>query len=154
MYSPKNLKPAHLHMIRLFWQGETKTDIALLMHVTPQTVGNVVDSAQGQAILEALQNETIDTMSLVQADAQHCAPLVYDQLFKLAMSSGDDRVRKSACVDILAIAGHVPIRRIAVEKATADPSEYDGKTVEELRSMIFDDLTSNPPKAPDGSTIQ
>ena len=151
-YQPKKLRPAHLMIIRLHWQGESNTDIAMLTGYSPQTVSNVIASEEAQAILLGLQAEVVDTMAQVQTQAQYDAPLVYENIFKIAHTASDERVRLHANLALVGIAGHVPIKRVVVERESALAKKYEDMSEEEIRSSIAGELA--PGNGPDGKILQ
>ena len=158
-YTPKKLRPAHLQIIRLHWQGVdangeplTNAAIAMLTGYSPQTVSNVIASDEAQEILAGLQSEVIDTMAQVQNEAQFAAPLIWDNVYKLAFSASDERVKLHANLACLGIAGHVPIKRVVVERESALAKKYEDMSEEEIRSYIAGELA--PGNGPDGKILQ
>lgn len=139
-------------MVRLHWQGESNTDIAMLLNYTPQQVSNILNTEEAQAILAGLQAEALDTMAQVQTEAQFMAPKFFDNVVKLAEAATDERVRLHANLAALGIAGHVPIKRVVMERDTVSQKKYEEMTEDEIREDVARDLRSG--KAPDGSIIQ
>lgn len=141
-------------MLRLHWQGESNTDIAMLTGYTPQQVSNIINSEEAQGILAALQAEALDTMSQVQTEAQFMAPKLFDNVVKLAEAAGDERVRLHANLAALGIAGHVPVKRVVVERENMLHKKFEDMTEDEIRRDIAGDLTPSDTKRPDGSILQ
>jgi hypothetical protein len=152
-YSPKKLRPGHLIIIRLHWQGESNTDIAMLTGVTPQTVSNIINSEEAQSILAGLQSDVMDTMAQVQTDAQFMAPKLFDNIIKMAESATDERVRLHANLAGIGIAGHVPIKRMIVERESALQKKFEDMSEDEIRNSIAGDIGSSA-KGPDGNILQ
>lgn len=140
-------------MIRLHWQGEDNHSIAALTGYTPQQVSNIVNTEEAQKIIEALQADVLDTMSQVATEAQFDAPILYDNVFKMACSEGDARVRLHANLALLGIAGHVPIKRMVIERDTALQKKFEDMSEDEIRNSITGELEPGD-KGPDGKILQ
>jgi hypothetical protein len=151
-YQPKKLRPAHLLMIRLHWQGESNTDIAMMTDYTPQQVSNILASAEAQELLAGLRAEVMDTMAQVQTDAQFVAPVLFENIVALAMHASDERVKLHANLAAIGIAGHVPTRRIQVVGDSIVAKKFEDMSEEEIRNSITGELA--PAKGPDGNILQ
>jgi hypothetical protein len=123
-------------MVTLHLQGDSNTDIATKLGYTPQQVSNILNSPDVVEILATLRDETINTMSQVQAEAQMYAPEILRRKIDYALHGSDDRVRNAAQTEILNIAGHVPVRHITVENKNQVLEKYKDKTDDELRSIV------------------
>lgn len=157
-YEPKKLKPAHLAMLRLFWQGESIADIAVATSYSAQQVSQIVNSEHAKQILDEMTADTLDTMAQVQTEAQLAAPILWDELYNLARNAGEERTRFNALRECLHIAGHVPARRISFERANSVDEKYKGFSEEELRQQLVGDIATDAPptsgNGPDGKPLQ
>lgn len=151
-YQPKHLKPAHLLMIRLHWQGESNTDIAVMTDYTPQQVSNIIASDEAQTMLAGLRAEVMDTMAQVQSDAQFMAPVFFDNIVALAQHASDERVKLHANLAGIGIAGHVPVKRIVMERDSQLQRKFEDMSEDEIKASIIGDLA--PDKGPDGNILQ
>ncbi len=137
-WQPRKRRPEHLHVLRLYFAGMTQVDIARVTGYTPQHVGNIVNLPESEEILRELERKTIDTILDVQADAQAIAPVIFEEKIRLALHSADERVRNVACSDILAIAGHQPVKRVQVENIDRGAEDsYEGLSEEEMRAKLI-----------------
>lgn len=150
-YSPKRLRPAHLDMVTLHLAGDSNQDIANKLGYTAQQVSNILNSPDVLEILAALKEETINTMSQVQATAQLYAPEILRRKIDYALHGPDDRVRNNAQTELLHMAGHVPVRHIVVNDKNATLEKYKDKSDDELRALING---NEPGKGPDGRLLQ
>jgi hypothetical protein len=150
-YSPKRLRPAHLEMVTLHLAGESNADIGLRLGYTQQQVSNILNCPDVLEILNAIRDESLNTMSQVQVEAQLYAPEILRRKIDYAMHGQDDRVRNTAQTEILNLAGHVPVRHISVETKNSILEKYKDKTEEELRAMVTG-ITSD--RGPDGKLLQ
>lgn len=150
-FSPKRLRPAHLDMVTLHLAGESNTDIATKMGYTPQQVSNILNCPEVLEILQLLREETLNTMSQVQAEAQLYAPEMLRRKVDYALHGTDDRVRNLAQTEILNIAGHVPVRHISVENKNSVLEKYKDMTDDALRAIVNG---STPDRGPDGKLLQ
>lgn len=131
-------------MIRLHWQGESNTDIAMMTDYTPQQVSNIIASAEAQELLAGLRAEVVDTMAQVQTDAQFVAPVLFENIIALAMHAGDERVKLHANIAALGIAGHVPVRRVQVQGDSAVTKKFEDMTEDEIKASIIGELGKGP----------
>lgn len=150
-FSPKRLRAAHLDMVTLHLAGESNADIATKLHYTPQQVSNILNCSEVQEILQALREETINTMSQVQGIAQMVAPEMLRLKVDYALHGTDDRVRNLAQTEILNLAGHVPVRHITVENKNQILEKYKDMTDDALRAIVNG---STPDRGPDGKLLQ
>lgn len=150
-YSPQRLRPAHLDMVTLHLAGESNADIGLRLGYTAQQVSNILNCPEVLEILSALRDESLNTMSQVQATAQLYAPEMLRRKVDYAMHGTDDRVRNLAQTEILNLAGHVPVRHISVENKNSVLEKYKDKTEDELRAIVSG--TTND-RGPDGKLLQ
>jgi hypothetical protein len=139
-WQPRRFKPDYLRICALYWSGRTQKEIAEITGFSPIHVGNIIGCDESQEILRELSQRTLDTVLDVQTEAQAYAPLCLGEKFNLALNAKDERVRNIACTDILAMAGHQPVRRISVEKPDTVVKHYEGLTDDEIRSRVFADL--------------
>lgn len=149
-YSPKRLRPVHLEMVTLHLAGESNHDIAVKLGYTDQQVSNIINCPEVLEILAALKDESINTMSQVQAEAQMYAPEMLRRKIDYAMHGTDDRVRNLAQTEILNLAGHVPVRHISVENKNTVLEKYKDKTEDELRAIV----QGTTDRGPDGKLLQ
>ena len=148
-WSPRKLRPLHLRILRLYFAGldgkaieAALTDPTTLVPLASYaTIMNVINSPDTAEIMGQFQAQTLDTIMDVQTDAQAVAPAAFEELVRLAFHSKDDRVRSGNCKDILAIAGHQPVKRVIV-RDERDPAvaKHDGKSEAEIRAEIEKDL--------------
>lgn len=83
----------------------------------------------------------MDTMQEVAIEAQFAAPVLWDRLYRLSASASDERVRLSATVAALGIAGHVPTRKVQITSDNATQKKFpDEMTEDEIREDIRKDL--------------
>jgi predicted transcriptional regulator len=159
----KRLKPAHLLVIRLFWAGHTYVEIADKTGYSNQQVMNIIHNEESQEILSQLQGAALDTADEVQSELALIAPAVLDKKIRLALSSADDRVANSACTDLLHMAGHSPVKRITVDRASEVQKKYEGLSEEQLREKLLESFspkgagegrTSEGGRGPDGNPLQ
>lgn len=146
-WKPRRLRPLHLRILRLYFQGmsgqeivDALTDAASKVPLASLSlVYNVINSADAAEILGQFQGQTLDTIMDVQTDAQAIAPAAFEELVSLALNAKDERVRASGCKDILAIAGHQPVKRVIV-RDERDPAvaKHDGKSEAELRAEMLE----------------
>jgi hypothetical protein len=124
----------------LHWNGLSAAEVASAVRRTPQTVSNVINSDEGMEILAELGRRSLDTVLDVQATAQAYAPSAIEELVRLMFESKDDRVRKTSCTDILAIAGHQPVKRIAIERPDPVVDRYREMTEEQIKEKLLAEL--------------
>lgn len=139
-WQPRKFKPAHIHIIRLAWQGHTNFEIASHLGCTEQHVSNIINCDEGQALLAELKNHSISSMTEVQDELQLVTPLILREKIRLALESSDEKVRSTSCSDLLAIAGHTPVRKLEIHREVPDTADLSGKTNEELRSHLLKEL--------------
>lgn len=150
-YSPKRLRPVHLEMVTLHLAGDSNVDIGNKLGYTAQQVSNILNCPEVVEILQCLKDESINTMSQVQAEAQMYAPEMLRRKIDYAMHGTDDRVRNLAQTEVLNLAGHVPVRHISVENKNTILEKYKDKTEEELRAIVTGAV---PDRGPDGKLLQ
>lgn len=140
----RKLKPDHLAVARYWLLGLNNQEIAQETGYHPYHVSRIINSPQFQDILTQLSAKTIETVNDIRADVQAMLPGVIEQKYKLALHARDERVRNIACSDILGIGGLSPIRQVHVERHEA-PSQYEGKTDEQIAADIYSDLKLEQP---------
>ncbi len=138
-YQPKNFKPEHIHIVRLHWQGYSNTEIAQHLQLSETHVSVVINCDAAKQLLNELREHTIDGYAETQDDFQLVLPLIRREKIRLALESGDERIRNMACSDILAIAGHSPVRRLEITRGSAQQA-IDKLTPEQLRDAILADI--------------
>lgn len=136
----KRLKPAHLLVIRLFWAGETYVDIAQKTGYTPQHVMNIVKSDEAQEILQQLQNTSLDSMDEIHEALNDAAPEILSEQIRLALRSPDERIRATVGRELLHMAGHAPVKRVTLDRASDVHKKYEGLTEEQLRDKLINEL--------------
>lgn len=140
MWQPRKFTPRHLRICTLKWSGWSNIEIAQTVRCSEQLVSMVLASDEGQAILEELGRRTLDTVLDVQAEAQAFAPDALHELVGLMYNGKDERVRKTACTDILALAGHQPVKRIAIERPDPVVDKYRDQTEDQIRKQLIQEL--------------
>jgi hypothetical protein len=151
-YQEKRLKPLHLQMIRLRWLGYDNTEIAQRTGFTPEQISKVLASPDSKAIFEELQAAVLDTTVEVSQELQLAAPLAAKRMTDLLVS-GDDRVAFVAAKEILHMAGHTPVKRIAIAQVTRVEKTYEGLDEQQMRQKILEDLTEEFNSPPPGTVI-
>lgn len=132
-------------MVMLEWQGFSQTDIAKRMGRTPANVSLTLCSPEADEIRSQLMNQTLSTMPEIKVAAQLIAPQIFQEKVNLALGSADEKIRNSACSDLLGIAGHSPTKHVEVTHIPED--KYKGLSEVELRQKIQEELaelTSTP----------
>lgn len=152
-YEPKYLRPAHLLIIKLHNEGVSNIDIGLQMDYTPQQVSNILTSNAAKAMLEALRENAIDTMSEVQSQAQLHAPLMFEELVKDALTAPEPKIRLRAKEVVLGIAGH-STRNITIQRGKQDVDDLNAKSDDELRAMLRGKKEKETGVGPDGRLLQ
>lgn len=156
-FNPRVWKPIYLRILRLYWMGEQQVEIARRLGVSTATVGSVINSDRGKEILTQLQNETFDSMLAVMNEAQAVAPELLQEKIKLALYSPDERIRTRNTSDLLAIAGHVPLHRVSIERPDPLDKKYENITPEQLKVELLkikDSTSQAPPdRGPDGNLV-
>jgi hypothetical protein len=152
-YTPKFLKPVHLHAIRLYAQGMQINEIADMLDYTTVQIGNILRSPQAVQILEALHQEAFDSMSQVQQDAQLIAPVLFEELIKEALTADRPDIRHRAKVVALGIAGHSTTNITINKRSVTD--DLNAKSDKELMDYL-NGKNSNQPNGlgPDGKPLQ
>ncbi len=118
-------------------------------------VSDIIASEQAQEILADLTAKRLDTMGHIELVAQAIAPQIMNEKIRLALQGNDERVRNSACSDILNIAGHQPIKRVQVERVESVDEKYKDLTDEQIREKALAAIThrSPPPSKDDEPTL-
>lgn len=158
-WTPRRFQPWQMEIIRLYWRGLTRKEIADRIGCTLQTIARAIDSTDGAAILEELRAGTISTTIEAMAEIQAVVPEVLEQKISLALHSADERVRSKSCTELLEMAGHSPIRHIQIERPDPLEAKYGTKTEEDLRRELLDSARKPNPGAaggdrgPDGNLV-
>ena len=160
-WQPKRFSPAHYRVVYLYWSGvpgqagpqATVTEIANYVGYSATHIQQILASDQAQEILQELHEKKLDTISDIEIAAQALAPEIFQEKVRLALRANDERVRNSACTDVLAIAGHQPVKRVSIERPDAVKERYGAMTDEELRKMIRDELGTAPVPAPSTDSV-
>src|SRR5215472_15463156 len=139
-WQPKTFKPEHIHIVRLHWNGYDNSEIAQFLGCSETHVSLVLNCDEAKRLLQQLREHTIDSFDDTQDDFQLVLPLVRREKIKLALEATDERVRNIACSDILAIAGHSPVRRLEVSRTDRKQSDPEKMTPDELRDAILNDI--------------
>jgi hypothetical protein len=147
----RNLKPAHLLMIRMFADGFSYVEIASETGYSNQQVMNILQSGPAQEILSQLQETVLDSMAEVHQRLNDVAPRVLDKKIRHALQDADMKVSNQACTDLLHMAGHMPVRQVRIEAGKVN-DKYAGMTEDEIRDKIIAELTQAS-KGPDGSLL-
>jgi len=151
-------KPIHLRAVYLYVRGYTFTEIAGLLNYSVQWVQEIIDSAQGQEMLKRVEEHTFDSMLEVQDEVQLVAPEALQRKIQFALSSPDENLANKACSELLAIAGHTPVKRVSVEQADPIHKKYEGRSEEDIRAAIEAGLLGETPlegpkRGPDGGLL-
>jgi|HubBroStandDraft_3_1064219.scaffolds.fasta_scaffold177425_2 transposase len=158
-YEPKSLKPSHICVIQLHVEGKTNREIAAAMDYSEQTVSNIINSSQGQSMIAAVCEESVDTMGQVRSFLQAHAPWLAEELVKEAISSPDLKVRHQAKVAALGMAGHIKTVNVNLNTSHSD-HKYEGMSEAELRQEIYghrapkSNNPNDPLVGPDGKPLQ
>ena len=152
-YQPRKFKPMHVQIVRLTWQGYTAVDVAQFLGLSEIHVRNIINCDEAQALLSQMKDHAISSSDEVQDEAQLVAPLVMREKIRLALDAQDERVRNIACTDILAIAGHTPVKKLEIQRSDASRDDLTRKTPEQIREDILKDLGIAETKAPDGTLL-
>jgi len=153
-WQPRVFRPDHIRCVRLYWQGYNAGEIANFTGLTQQHVTLILNTDEAKAMLAQLKSHTINSIDEVQDEAQLAAPLCMREKVRLALESSDERVRNVACSDILAIAGHSPVKRVVLDRQPADATQVEGLDENAIRNDILKDLfTDGPQKPPEGTLL-
>jgi hypothetical protein len=128
--------PLALRICQFYWYGENHDQLAKRFSVTKSYVQSALSTPECRAILEELENRTLDTMLQVATTAQAIAPAIMEEKIRLALESPDDRVRATSCKDILEMAGHSPVKRIQLNRPDAAGAKHEGMSESELRDSL------------------
>ena len=153
----RRMKPTHLRVLYLHWKGFTGTEIADVVGLSPGTVNAVIHSEAAEEILLGFKNSTLDSMRQVDSELQAMAPALLATKMDLALGSTDEKIRTTNCSDLLAMAGHTPVRRLRVEHTTPEHEEFSTLSEEQIREKLLQAARPRPGgngRAPDGSAIQ
>lgn len=151
-WQPRKFKPDHIRIVRLCWQGYTHAEIANFLGMSNAHVTLVLACDESQAMLAELRRHSINSMDEVQDEMQLVAPLAAREKIRLALEANDERVRNIACSDILAIAGHSPVKRVSVERGDVEKEDISMLSEDEIRSRILADIVG-PQAAPKGTLL-
>lgn len=148
-------KPYYTQIVRLYWQGEKPVEIAQQLGCSTATVGTVIHSDQGKAILAELEARTYDSSLEVITLAQALAVQMLHGKAAIALDKNHDaRLRNRAMSDILGIAGHTPVHRISVERPDAILEQYKDQTPAQLREALVKLKDHKPNEVgPDGKLV-
>jgi predicted transcriptional regulator len=152
-WQPRRFRPQHIQVVRLTWQGYSQQEIAEFLGVSSGHVSQVLGCDEAQAMLKQLTQHAISSMDEVQDEVQLVAPLVMREKIRLALDAQDERVRNIACTDILAIAGHTPVKKLQIERNDPRQDELERKTPEELRAGLRSLIGLKDEKGADGKLL-
>ncbi len=154
-WTPRRFKPLHMRVCTLYWSGLAFAEVGEAVGLSAEHVRRVVESEPGQALLVELSARTLDTVLDVQTVAQAYAPMAIDEKLRLMLHGRDERVRNIAAGDILAIAGHQPVKRISIERPDPVNEKYKGLTDDELRAHVLAELGVAPEASgvPESETV-
>lgn len=150
----KRLKPINLQMIRLRWLGYDNVEISQRTGFTPEQVSKILSLPDSKEIFAELQANVLDTTAEVAQELQLAAPLAAKGLVD-SMFSGDDRVAFLARKEVLHMAGHTPVKRVAIAQVTRVEKTYEGLDEQQMRKQILEDLDEefNTPSLPTPGTV-
>ena len=109
----QNFNGIHREVIRLHFRGTPKTAIATELNVTVKWVREIIESTQGQELLETLQtNADIDEIDIEQEKQRGAAESV--GLLRKMVNGVDtaDSLKLKAAQTLMASAGHGPIQKM------------------------------------------
>lgn len=152
-WQPRRFRPQHIQIVRLAWQGYEQQEIASFLGCSSGHVSQILACDEARAIMEGLRQHAISSMDEVQDEAQLVAPLVMREKIRLALDAQDERVRNIACTDILAIAGHTPVKKLQIERNDPKLDEIERKTPEELREGLRALIGLKDEKGADGKLL-
>jgi len=136
-----SFKDKDFHICYLSARGMSPDQIARGIGVSEYRVNRVVRSEQGREILERIHNKTIDTFGEVQAAVQAIAPVIlYEKVATALNPEVDPRVRNQAQTEILHMAGHSPVKRMALEVADPVADKYRGLSETDLRAAALSEI--------------
>lgn len=140
-WRPRKLKPTHLEVLRLHFQGLSNVEIANITSLSDSTIQAITTSQDAEEILNDIQSHSLDTIRDIATDAQAIAPRIFEEQVRLSLHAKDERVRVTSGMNVLAIAGHLPIRRFVVQQEDPRGREFDKMSEEEIKKSILADLT-------------
>lgn len=147
-------KPYYTQIMRLYWLGTKPIEIAKELGCSAATVGTVIHSDQGIALLAELEAKTYDSSLEVITLAQALAVEMLNKKAKLALYSTDERVANRAASDVLGIAGHTPVHRVSIERPDALLEQYKDQTPAQLREALIKLKEHKPSEiGPDGKLV-
>ena len=142
-YYLKKLRPKHLAVLRLWAQGLDNAEIAVLVGYTPATVSLIVNLPEAQELLEEMKAGTFETIADVRTSLQFIAPELLEEKIRLAFNAKSEQVRSNSCAELLALAGHAPLRKIEITRPLEVVDPYKGLSEEQLRERVFKELGMN-----------
>ena len=145
-------KPFYIQVVRLYWMGQTKTDIAAQLGLSEGTVKKVIESDRGREIFNQLESATFDSMLETTVMAQAVAPEMLREKIKLALYSGDEKIRTKNASDVLGIAGHVPIQKVIHDRPDPLLDKYKDKSELDLRKELRE-IVGDTGRGPDGNLV-
>ena len=153
-HQEKRLKPIHIQMIRLRWLGYDNGEIAQRTGFTLEQISKILALPDSKAIFEELQAAVLDTTVEVAQALQLDAVLAEKRMADL-MFSGDDRVAFLARKEVLHMAGHTPVKRVAIAQVTRVEKAYEGLDEQQMRKQIMEELEEdfNAPSLPPPGTV-
>lgn len=156
-WQPRKFKPQHVNIVRLAWQGYTVYEIAQFIGMSEAHVSSVINCDEAQALFSQLREHAINSSDEIQDEAQLIAPRVMQEKIRLALEADDERVRNIACSDILAIAGHTPVKKMEITRSDVSRDSIAQKTPAEIRKGILEEIgitdDTNTNTAPDGTLL-
>lgn len=136
MIARQRHKPFHIRCALLSLAGLTNKEIALEVSKSPETISAVLASAEVQAFLAEYRGQALNSMLEVQTMAQAIAPVAMHEKIRLALNGRDERVRNTACKELLEIAGHTPLHRVSVDRPDHVSEKYAERSDEDIRREI------------------
>ena len=116
-YSITKVWDRHHQIARLLVLGHKHTEIAQRLNITPQTVSNAANNpavrSQVELLHANLDKQTID----VSRKIKELAPKAVEVMEEVMEQEGDISSRRLAAKDILEMAGHKAVAKIAVGHA-------------------------------------
>lgn len=131
-----------LRIVVLEYNGLDASAIAAQVAMAPATVAQILASPEAARIRKEVEARVMDTQAQVQTDLQAFAPVALKEKMELAMNAKSETVRNAALTECLQLAGHVPVKQVAIHRADPIEEEYADKSEQDIRDEILADLAS------------
>ena len=141
-----------LRMVLLEVQGYSPGQIAQMTGYNPADVAKILAAPDAARIRKEIENRTIDTVSQIRSDLQALVPTLLHEQVELALNGKSDAVRHNAGKYLMELAGHSPIKQVALHKADPIVEDYKDKTEDEIRKDLLKQLEETP-ESEEGSKL-